>query len=480
MSIVPMNPFHSYAPAADLEVSKEAVEITVQWGDNVLVHEVLSPPRSFAGMSIEGAPDALVEVTAGRVVALVPAQATGEYMRRTGALHMSALPASHTEVRRIELNEGESVRFLLGNMVFNIATCAPAKALPKGFLESLRSAAFQEVGLSFAVHAAVIGSLAFFMPRMGADDAESQDRDQLLMMQKLLNAAADRENLKEEMDGAGAQGGGEGQRAIGEEGKMGSQVAKSTTGRWQKAGPKDNPNPQLSKAEKLAEIEQNSIVGLLSSMGTGDPNAPTASWAPLNGQGRDAQSFNGHMWDSDIGDALGAGGLGLTGVGENGGGKGYGVGLGPLGTIGNGAGCTDGNCGQGFGPGGQGGWGRGTGLTPGNHKPKPPSMRDAGPTNVNGRIPREVIQRIVHTNFGRFRNCYTAALQTNPNLTGRVTTRFIIGRDGAVATSQDGGSEMPDQSVVSCVVRSFSNLSFPAPEGGVVTVVYPIVFQPGE
>ena len=59
-------------------------------------------------------------------------------------------------------------------------------------------------------------------------------------------------------------------------------------------------------------------------------------------------------------------------------------------------------------------------------------------------------------------------------------TRFVIGRDGAVAQAQDAGSDIASQEVVSCVVRSFGNLSFPQPEGGVATVTYPIVLSPGE
>jgi hypothetical protein len=39
---------------------------------------------------------------------------------------------------------------------------------------------------------------------------------------------------------------------------------------------------------------------------------------------------------------------------------------------------------------------------------------------------------------------------------------------------------MPDQAVVGCVVRGFGNLSFPQPEGGIVTVVYPLIFNPGD
>jgi hypothetical protein len=89
-----------------------------------------------------------------------------------------------------------------------------------------------------------------------------------------------------------------------------------------------------------------------------------------------------------------------------------------------------------------------------------------------------VIQRIVRQNFGRFRLCYENGRRTNPNLQGRVAVKFIIDEKGSVKTAQDSGSDLPDSGTVSCVVRSFGNLSFPQPEGGIVTVVYPIIFAP--
>jgi hypothetical protein len=98
----------------------------------------------------------------------------------------------------------------------------------------------------------------------------------------------------------------------------------------------------------------------------------------------------------------------------------------------------------------------------------------------NGRLPPEVIQRVVRQNFGRFRLCYENGLKGNPALAGRVAVKFVIDRSGAVATTADGGSQLPDASVVQCVVRSFGNLSFPQPDNGLVTVVYPLVFSPGE
>jgi hypothetical protein len=155
------------------------------------------------------------------------------------------------------------------------------------------------------------------------------------------------------------------------------------------------------------------------------------------------------------GDSFGAGGLGLSGVGEGGGGRGEGIGLG----------------GQGF--------GNGRGRLGGAHQAQAPKLRE-GATQVNGRLPPEVVQRIVRQNLGRFRLCYENGLRRNPNLAGRVAVKFVIDRGGSVTMTQDAGSDLPDTSVTSCVVRGFGNLSFPQPEGGIVTVVYPMYFSPGD
>ena len=102
-----------------------------------------------------------------------------------------------------------------------------------------------------------------------------------------------------------------------------------------------------------------------------------------------------------------------------------------------------------------------------------------GETKTTGHLPPEVIQRVVRQNFGRFRLCYENGLRGNPNLAGRVGVRFVIGRDGGVMSSANGGSDLPDAGVVSCVVSAFRGLQFPqSEEGGAVTVTYPIMFSP--
>jgi hypothetical protein len=144
-------------------------------------------------------------------------------------------------------------------------------------------------------------------------------------------------------------------------------------------------------------------------------------------------------------------------------------------TIGGGSGtCSGHTC---FGKGDRDGMGISTGLGRGAHVPKAPRFIE-GKTTTNGHLPPEVIQRVVRQNFGKFRFCYEAGLRENPALTGRVATRFVIDRNGAVTIAQDGGSDLPNQQVVQCVVRSFQSLSVPEPKDGMVTVTYPITLTP--
>jgi hypothetical protein len=101
-----------------------------------------------------------------------------------------------------------------------------------------------------------------------------------------------------------------------------------------------------------------------------------------------------------------------------------------------------------------------------------------GNVSVQGRLPREVVERIVRQNFGRFRMCYEQGLRRNPALVGSVAVDFRIDRSGAVqAVSENGASTMPDAQVRKCVADHFKNLSFPQPEGGTVSVTVPVVFS---
>jgi hypothetical protein len=246
------------------------------------------------------------------------------------------------------------------------------------------------------------------------------------------------------------------------------------------APPPAPAKPEPAKPEPAAEAKPTEVadgdkneevpfgmIGLLNSGAGGDPNAPTAPWGKDDSLGNDPLSAKGNMWGSDVGESFGAGGLGLTGIG-GGGGRGEGIGLGSVGALGHGAGT---GTGQGF--------GSGHGRLGGSRRAKPPQVR-MGATSVSGRLPPEVIQRIVRQNFGRFRLCYENGLRNKPALQGRISVRFVIEPNGSVGSVGNAGSDMPDAGVVACVTRAFHGLSFPQPEGGKVLVVYPIMFSPGE
>ena len=246
---------------------------------------------------------------------------------------------------------------------------------------------------------------------------------------------------------------------------MGNPHAKLDGKRYGVVGPQaDRPAEEPAAPAPRAAASMAAAVAPAPTMA---PMAAPAAAQPSKDQELDKSSAMGNLWGS-AGDAFGAGGLGLSGIGEGGGGKGEGIGLGNIGTIGHGAGTGSG---QGF--------GNGQGRLGGANATRPPQLQQVR-VNVTGRLPPEIVQRIVRQNFGRFRLCYENGLRQNPVLEGRVSVRLVIDHSGSVASTQDSGSTLIDKSVVACVIRGFGNLSFPQPEGGQVTVVYDLRFTPGE
>lgn len=81
--------------------------------------------------------------------------------------------------------------------------------------------------------------------------------------------------------------------------------------------------------------------------------------------------------------------------------------------------------------------------------------------------------------YGRFRMCYEQGLEHDPKLEGKVTLRFVINQKGNVEYASRGETTLPDTEMAKCVVAAVRTVVFPEPEGGIVTVVYPIQFAPG-
>jgi hypothetical protein len=483
---------------ADLEMPNvTAIEVMVLWGNDVLHVSHVVPPNGFTvgetGVKeaacdffipeeILGMPRLTLVVSDGQGSTIViPPKATGFFevlgesrvtleTARKSAVPSPRLPGGC----ELQLPASGKACLHLGAFSFHFAAVAAGRPCKKGLAAGVETEVFGFFGLSLAAVASFVAAMAYLVPPQNGMDDESFNSDQVYVIQQYLKASAEREPeaLPAEQAAnvdADSREGGTGTRAKNEEGSMGNPTSKSANGRYAIQGPRDNPDPHVSREQLLREARTIGMIGLLNEGLAGNPNAPTAPWGRDEALGIDDISARGNMWGDKIGEAYGANGLGLTGIGEGGGGRGEGIGLGQIGTISHGSGIGPG---QGFGV-GNGGLGHGT------HKGRVPTVRPDGGTTVSGRLPPEVIQRIVRQNYGRFRMCYEQGLSRNPNLEGRVHVRFVIGRDGSVSNVQSGGSDLPDSGVVGCVVNAYYGLSFPQPEGGIVTVAYPIMFQPG-
>ncbi len=170
-----------------------------------------------------------------------------------------------------------------------------------------------------------------------------------------------------------------------------------------------------------------------------------------------------------------------------------GSGTGPL-TIGNGSGGM-GTRGSGSGGGGEG-EGEGTiygtstvdtgGSGAGNRRRtvKPasgPKEREvsvvAGTAKVKGQLSKELIDKEVRRHRPQISFCYNAQLTRKPDLSGKVTLQWIIRLDGSVTNAKIKSSSLDSTDAESCMVRALGGWRFPKPEGGVVEVEYPFVFD---
>jgi hypothetical protein len=344
--------------------------------------------------------------------------------------------------------------------------CRPAPPL-----EGLRRSGAGFIAGSALFHAAAFAVVALFAPSLGATEEDPYDADRMALLQRLLDASAQREAEDPPESAPSPAEGGElngGQPATGAEGAAGRPDT-NKSGRWAAQGDARPEDVTLAREHALHDAESMAVIGMLSSMASSDPNAPVVPWGSVL-NGADAVSKIGTLFGGTIDDGRGAGGLGLHGLEEGGGGTAHGIGLDGVDALAHAGGtCASGPC---------DGHGHGIGGLPGGHVQhfKPP--REGPITVANGRLGAEVIRRVVRLNSGRYRACYEGALRTDPSLAGRVTVKFVIDRTGAVALAAEGGSDIPDEGVRRCVVSSFLSLSFPPPENGSVTVVYPIVFSP--
>jgi hypothetical protein len=468
-------------PSEECEVQAAAAEIMIRWGETVLHVAHLTPPRSFFVGEDQGK---------AKSDFFLPEEQLGA--RRVPVLLLGAdgvvrmvIPSSATGTVTVMGQESKSVRDLLAS-----GACEPCAelagahqiAMPSGSRASievngisfeigmvnagrsagrikLNSESLPYQGLSFLLHAGLLAATALFVPSMAMANEDGMTEQQSYDFRVAMKGLAEKEleQKKEDPtrnDKPSEQGGDVGQAARGPSGAMGDLKAPNRDGRWGVKG--DRPQTILSRADALQEAANIGMIPILRGM-----HAPTVTWGDDAASGHDEKSALGHMWGGTIDDAGGANGLQLSDIGEYR--PGGFVSVDRIRTVGHDLINDDGHS----------NW-----RPRGGHRTSAPSMVRVGVPITKGHLPPEVIQRVVRQNFGRFKACYEGGLRGNPSLAGRVAVRFVIGHEGEVSSAQNGGSDLPDAGVVSCVTRAFYGLSFPHPETGIVTVTYPIVFSP--
>lgn len=240
--------------------------------------------------------------------------------------------------------------------------------------------------------------------------------------------------------------------------------------------------PQVSPPRRIAAGEP------MEQARAATPPAPSASAAPSAPRRpralgaaapSDPLAARGSMWGAATGDAFGSGGLGLSGVGEGGGGRAEGIGLGNVGTVGRGAGAASGSVSGGRVGGSGQGLGSGHGRASAAHRPAAPRL-SMGSATVSGSLDREVIHRGIRPIIPSMRRCYEVALSRDPNLGGRVSVRFRIISDGSVDQVDVSAAGQTDATMLTCIEAAIRSAKFPPPTGGTILITYPFVFSPAD
>ena len=471
-------------PATECEIDAAAAEIVIRWGATTLHVAHLTPPRSFFvgeasekdAVDFELPADRLGvarlpvvrKAADGPAFVVIPAGAKGTATLAGHVVKVSDLATgTHGQASaeiagafEVQLHAGTQVRFEIGGIEIEIASVNAGRKASGRFSFDRRSLPFQAV--SMALHLGLLGAAAVFLPPAALASEDTLSHDQIDSLKMILSTTAERElDASPDASGGGDKGSRDDRPAhepTARESGMGSVGRPGPKGRG--GAPAAGDSVPLSRTEALAMARNFGMIGLLAG------SAGNSAASPWGGSiGSDPRASLDAFGGRDLTETSGGGGLDLTGTGEGGDGDGTGIALDPTGMFGPSTGLHR------FGPGKHG--------IPG-HRPRGPSMRPEE-AKVSSRIPAELIQRVVRQSFGRFRACYENGLRGNPSLAGRVSVRFVIGRDGSVMSASNGGSDLPDAGVVSCVVAGFRGLQFPQIEdASVATVVYPIVFAPAK
>lgn len=96
-----------------------------------------------------------------------------------------------------------------------------------------------------------------------------------------------------------------------------------------------------------------------------------------------------------------------------------------------------------------------------------------------GSLDKSIIDAKVREVLPDVKTCYNEGLTAQPDLTGKVVIKMVIGKDGRVSSAEANPEKttLDSAEVIDCVSGKIAQLEFPPPKGGgIVIVVYPFAF----
>lgn len=104
----------------------------------------------------------------------------------------------------------------------------------------------------------------------------------------------------------------------------------------------------------------------------------------------------------------------------------------------------------------------------------------SGDPIILGALDKSLIDAVIRKNMSKIRYCYQKELTKDKTLAGKLTVKFVVAKDGTVASATTKSTTFPSDAVPACVNEQFMGFQFPEPKGGgIVIVSYPFIFERG-
>jgi len=223
------------------------------------------------------------------------------------------------------------------------------------------------------------------------------------------------------------------------EAQMGMPEVADDSGRYGVMGPRDNPDPHLSRYNGHHDYPSCILIGWTAPWPS-SRDTPTAPWGRDDALGVDPDRARGRAWGKTIAAARGAAGHGQRVRG--------GLAKEIVSTA-----------------------------TETVSQRQPARVLHAG-LRTAGPVPQLEILTTVASRFSQLSRCYADRITEVPDLSGRVDLGFVIRPDGTIADLAASEQSVPDEALTACLIGALDGLTFATRAPRSTAVRYPLFLQP--